>query len=132
MTWAVWLSHYPRALFTDDLPLLILALLDRTGLVTEAELAQQASASEATVRDVLLKLHLNNMVEYSSAHVRLNEVGRTLLDRLGLYQEVAQDVIDSLNLRDEDRADYHTLLESFRRSSFRLYQNSLCTMRQWT
>jgi hypothetical protein len=51
--------------------------------------------------------------------------------RLALSADIIEDIVHSLHLRDDDRLQYKQLLSTYRKTAFHLYQNSLCTLRQW-
>lgn len=131
MSWALLLSKFPRSILQDEQPLLVLSILERAGLATEKELAEMLGSDEKTTKSMLMRLQMDELAEYGSSHVRLSEKGREVLDRLSLNSDILDDVLDSLALKGQDRSDIQRLLEAYRRTSFRLYQNSLCTLRQW-
>lgn len=132
MSWTLLLNKYPRAILDSPKPLLVLALVDRAGLSTEAELAEQIKGDLPELRKILLKLQMAEFLAMGEHHVKLTEAGREVIDRLSLVDDVLRDILDGLQLQGEDRSKYKIVLEEYRRDSFQLYQNSVCTMRQWS
>lgn len=131
MAWGILLSKYPRSILTEELPLLVLAMLEHAGLATDSDLEEMAGDKRSEVKRTLFKLQLNSLVEYGDSHVRVTEAGRELLERLSLHEQVINEILDSLALKGRQRKDFKLVLGSYRRHSFRLYQNSLCSLRLW-
>jgi len=131
MSWALLLAKYPRSILTEERPLLILATLDRAGLATEDYLERMVGDDPSLIQQALFALKLNDLVEYGNTYLKLTEAGRELLERLSLHQRVIDDVLDTLGATGARRRNYRQALEIYRRSSFRLYQNSICTIMQW-
>lgn len=131
MNWSLLAAKYPRAILRNEFPLLVLGILERNGLATEDELHQSTSIPHPSLKKTLLDLHLNELVEYGSQYIRLTEKGKLFIDRFELQPTILDDVLDSLELRGAERRDYELVLSSYRKDSFRFYQNSLCSLRVW-
>src|SRR5690242_6132771 len=103
MNWPLLLAGYPRSILQDSLPVTILALLERSGLITEDQLVAMAGADEGKTKEALFDLRLNSLIEYGSHHLRLTERGKRLIDRFDLAQEIISNVLDTLDLGDEEK-----------------------------
>ena len=125
MNWPLLLSTYPRPLLGNSLPLVLLALLERSGLVTENKLLEQAGAAEADTKNALFDLRLSNLIEYGSHYVRITDRGRILLNRFNLDQDVVSEILDLLALSSEERESYRFALGTYRENAYTSYLNSL-------
>lgn len=132
MSWTLLLNKYPSAILDSPEPLLVLALIDRAGLSNEAELSRQFPGSLPELRRIILKLQMNEFLSAGEHHVKLTQAGREVVDRMALVDEVLREVLDKLKLQGDDRLSLKRILEEYRKDSFGLYQNSICTMRQWS
>lgn len=131
MSWSLVLSSFPQSILKDKWPLLILSIIDRSGLATEEEVAKNLGINLPKAKTNILKLKLNDLIDYGSNHVKLSSKGFQLMERLNLHNDVMDDFLDSLNLSNEERVDFENILKEYKKTSFRLFQNSLCTLRQW-
>lgn len=131
MNWSLLLTKHPRSILQDDNAVIVLALLERSGLTTEEHLSTEVPLEKPSLKKTLLDLQLNGLVEYGSHHVRLTERGKFLIDRFKLQGLIVDDVLDALTLEGREREDYKSLLNVYRDSAFRFYQNSLCSIRIW-
>jgi hypothetical protein len=131
MNWAVLLSKHPRPILNDEHPLMLLALLESAGLMSERDLEARANQPAEAFRKDMLKLQMDQLIEFGKAHVRLSDAGKEVLGRLRLSGVVLDNLLDELNIRDEERREYRDVLDSYRKHSFRLYQNSICTVNAW-
>jgi hypothetical protein len=131
MSWSLLSAKYPRAILRTEHPMLVLGVLERKGLTTEDDLQESTGIPQPLLKKALLDLHLNQLVEYGSQYVRLTEKGKMLIERFELQTTILDDVLDSLELRGQERRDYAVVLNSYRSGSFRFYQNSLCSLRVW-
>lgn len=132
MSWSLLLAKHPRSILTNENALLVLALLERSGLTTEEDLSTRVNLELPILKKTLLDLQMNGLVEYGSQHVRLTERGKYLIDRFKLQSAILDDVLDMLTLQGKEREDYKFLLNVYRDSAFRFYQNSLCSIRVWS
>jgi hypothetical protein len=123
------LSGYPRPLLNGRLPLLILALLERGGLVTEPQLIKEAGEDERLVKEALFDLSLGKLIEYGSNHIRLTEKGKEIIDRFQLDKEAVGEVLDMLSLEGEEREIYQLALRAYRNISYLNYLNSISSLR---
>lgn len=131
MSWPILLAEYPKSLFENKLALIALVVLERSGLTTEEELAQQIKIDQFTLSKSLLDLHQNQFIIFGRNSVRISERGKMLLDRLKLHDGIVEDLLDALSLQGRERAAYHNVLVNYRDTAFPQYLNSLCTMRTW-
>jgi len=130
MSWPLLLSGYPRPILKGNLPLVILAFLERGGLVTESQLIKQAGADERQVKEALFDLNLSKLIEYGSHHLRLTERGREVIDRFQLDRETVGDILDLLRLKGKEREVYQLALGAYRSTSYTNYLNSVSSL--WT
>lgn len=131
MTWPLVLSSYPRPILRNNLPLMVLAIVEKGGLVTEASLAKQAAIGENELQGVLFDLRLDNLLEYGSHHVRLTERGKGVISRFELDIDVASSILDVLQMEGEHRESFARSIQAYRDSAYKLYLNSLCSAWTW-
>lgn len=131
MNWPLLLAGYPRSILQDSLPVTILALLERSGLITEDQLVAMTGADERKTKEALFDLRLNSLIEYGSHHLRLTERGKRLIDRFDLAQEIMSNVLDTLDLRDKERESYRRALDAYRETAYIPYLNSLSSLWTW-
>lgn len=131
MSWPILLAEYPKALLESKLPLIILILLERSGLTTEQELGAQVRVKHQALSSSLLDLHRNQCIVFGRNSVRISERGKTLLDRFQLRDGILEELLDVLSPGEEDRAAYRSVIMRYRDTAFSQYLNSVCTIRTW-
>jgi hypothetical protein len=131
MSWPILLAEYPRSIFESKLPVVVLAILERSGLTTEEELTEQVKVEKKELLSTLLDLHHNELIVFGRNTVRISDRGKTLLDRFRLYEGIIEDLLDALSLRGNERDAYRKVVLNYRDNAFPQYLNSLCTMRTW-
>jgi len=131
MSWPLLLAGYPRPILQGSLPLVVLALLERGGLVTEVHLMEQSGADERKLQEVLFDLRLNKLIEYGSHHLRLTERGREVINRFDLDKDVASNILELLRIKGKHREPFRLALDSYRRTAYKYYLNSLCSVWTW-
>jgi len=131
MDWPMLLAKYPQPILEDETPLFVLSFIEKAGIITESDLHSSFGKISQTLNSVLVKLHLNELVEYDSNSVRATTRGSNILHQFGLTSGILLSVLDDCGVRASDRKQYLLILDAYRKSSQRLYQNSLCSLRQW-
>jgi hypothetical protein len=131
MNWALLLAEYPRILLRDEFPIVILAMLERTGLTTETELVQHVRIEPHKLSGILIDLHRNQFVEFGRNSIRVSDRGKILLERFDTHSGVIEDFLDSLHLQDAERTAYRLIVRTYRDKAFPQYLNSLCSIKTW-
>lgn len=131
MDWPLLLSKHPHPILDDEAPLLVLAFIEKAGIITEDDLEESMAEHIPSLKSVLLKLHLNELIEYGSNSVRATYRGHQVLGQFGISSEILQSILEDCSVSKVERQHYLLILEAYRKYSHRLYQNSLCSYRQW-
>ena len=131
MNWALLLAEYPRSLMRDELPILILALLERKGLTTETELMQHVRIEPHRLSAILFDLHRNQFIEFGRNSVRVSNRGKSLIERFDAHSNVIDDFLDGLPLQSKERTAYRLVVRNYRDTAFTQYLNSLCSINTW-
>lgn len=125
------LSGHPYPILQDENALLLLSMIERAGLVAEIDLRTMSGVEDSLLQRYLYRLQVGKFIEHGTNFVRLTETGRDCLDRLSLYEEILEDILGSLDVHGQERRACSRDLRAYRKSCFRLYQNSVCTVLQW-
>ena len=125
------LPQYPEAVLRSQLALIVLSLLERSGLSTDEDLQQELGIESHRVLSELLKLYQDRFTDYKNQSIQVSERGKLLLDALGLSEPIVDDILDSLALSTEERSVYRPLILSYRNESFHQYLNSVASIRMW-
>lgn len=131
MSLSLILSEYSRSLLTDELPLVVLAVLERGGLIMTDEIDKQVNVDREKLNSVLIDLHRNRCIVFGRHHVRVSERGKALVDSFNLQGAIVDDLVGCLPVSKIDRPSYHRLLLRYRDDAFVTYLNSVGTIRTW-
>lgn len=131
MSWPLLLSGHPLPILQDENALLLLSMIERAGLVAEVDLEMMSGVEHSLLQRHLYRLQMGRFIEHGASFMRLTEAGRDCIDRLSLYEEILEDILDSLDVHGRERHARGQDLRAYRKSCLRLYQNSLCTVSQW-
>jgi hypothetical protein len=132
MSWALLLSDYPRSILSNDFYISVLAFLERQGWASEELIAEKLRDDQRRVAAALVELHRNQLIDIAGHFIRVNALGKVLLDRFELDREVVDDVLDALSLEGKERTGYRSVLSAYRNHAFPNYLNSICTIRTWS
>jgi len=94
MSWSLDLSTYPRSILKNELPLLILSLIERSGLTTEEEIGRKVNIKSKKLKRILIDLQLNNLLEYGKHYFSATEKAKYLIDRFELGGSILEDVLE--------------------------------------
>ncbi len=131
MNWSIILTQYPKSLLNDPLYLVVLTFLERNGLATGENIAQQLGLEEQTLNRILVDLFRDRCIVYISNTVRPTDRGRLFIDRFGLQESVVEMLLDQLDIDDDARLPYREVIESYRKDSFAQYLNSVSSMNEY-
>ena len=71
MSWCLLLNKFPRSILSSAEPLLVLALIDRAGLSTEAELVEMFDGNPSELKSALLKLKMDEFLSFGEHHIKI-------------------------------------------------------------
>lgn len=131
MTWRLVLSDYPSAILRDELGVLILAVLESGGALSEDELKGSLPSAAAKVSEKLVALHADRLVEYSRNRLRVSDRGRVVLDRFSLDQDVVTTHLRCFDLAAPLKHRLSLAISNYRTHSFDRYLNSVSAARSW-
>src|SRR5687768_6924412 len=113
MSWKFFLSAHPFPILTDENALLLLAMIERVGLIAEPDLEVFSGVKSPGLQQHLYRLQMGKFIEHGASFVRLTEVGRNAIDRLSLFEDILKDILDSLNARGPQRQIYTKQLRAY-------------------
>jgi hypothetical protein len=131
MSWRLLLAEYPDPILDGEIPLAILALLDRNGLLTEPELLGQLKIDRHILIEKLLALYKGRFVEYLRHHIKLSDKGRRILNRFALQPDIVEDLINQLPILPTNRKDLRDAVLQYREDAFEQYLASVTAVKSW-
>lgn len=126
--WALVLSDYPHSVLKSEMPVVVLAFLEQSGITTEDNLVTQLKIDPKLLARILLELYQNRFVIFGKHSIRVSELGKSLLERLSLDDSLIEDLLDRLSISEEYRDTYKKIFMLYRDQAFPQYLNSLGTL----
>jgi len=131
MSWPYLLSEYPRSILSGEFPSMLLALIERGGLMTEEDIQKQLGGKHPELIRTLLDLHQDRLISYGLHHVRLTARGKHVLNVLQLGPAIVGDVLRDLELDGASVDSYQLVLSDYRERAFDQYLNSVGSLNAW-
>ncbi len=132
MSWRLLLTEHPDAILRDEITLLLLALLERGGMLTESELQNELKIERPALVKKLLSLHRDKCIEYSRHHIRVSDRGKQIVDRFSLNEEIINDLLSELPLTPDEREAFKEAVREYRNHDFDRYLGSVTALTSWS
>jgi hypothetical protein len=131
MKWSQTLDEYPRSILADDLPLIVLSLVESYGFATEEALLRDTRVDLSRISRALTDLHKDRFIEYSQNFVKLSTRGKWLLERFNLAETVVDTIVKRIAENEEEWRELSKLTMQYRDEAFSAYQASCYSVHFW-
>lgn len=131
MSWSLLLSRYPKSLLKTELPSLLLAWVERNGVVNEDDLKLSLGLSLQELSSALFELYTDGLLRYLSDGVTVSEQGRVFLEKLDIDQAVVEDSLENIGLSKDEFSTYSQVVRVYRKEAFSSYLRTMDSIKTW-
>lgn len=125
------ISEYYSSILDDESNALVLAWIEKSGTTSEEELSKETALDEKYVKNIILKLFRNQLIEISKNFLQVSLKGKTVIDSLKISNEIIKNFYSSLNLDTKEEIFLNYSLNHYRHNYYHSYLNTCNSLKTW-
>lgn len=125
------LSEYNSSILNDEENALILTWIERSGITTEEELLNDIHLDEARLKNIILKLYQNQLIELSKNFFTVTFKGKRIISALKLYEEIIKNVFEGFEIEKTELYFLNDCLLNYRERYYEKYLRTLGSIKTW-
>lgn len=125
------LSEYSHSILNDELNTMVLAWIEKSGSTTEQEISEEISIDEKKVKNIIVKLFKNQLVEISKDFLKISFKGKRVIDSLNVSNEIVKHFYTRLNLNEQEEYFLNQSINYYRDNYYDNYLNTCHSLKTW-
>lgn len=127
----IYLSEYAHSMLDDELNTIVLAWIEKSGLTTEEEITNEISIDNKKVKNIIIKLFKNQLIEVTKDFLQTSFKGKKVIDTLKLSNEIVKFFYSQLGLKDQEEYFLNQTLHYYRNNYYYNYLNTCNSLKTW-
>lgn len=125
------LSEYSHSILNDELNTVVLAWIEKSGSTTEEEISKEILLDDKKVKNIIVKLFKNQLIEISKDFLKISFKGKKVIDSLKVSNEIIKHFYTKLNLNEQEEYFLNQSLTYYRDNYYDNYLNTCNSLKTW-
>ena len=126
------LSEYYDSILDDDANAIVLAWIEQSGTTTEDELIKEIKIDDKKIKNIIVKLFKNQLIEVSKEFLKISLKGKKVIDSLNLSNELVRYLYSSIKLDAKEEQFVFNSLKHYRNNYYHNYLNTCNSLKTWS
>jgi len=128
----IHLSEYYDSILGDEENAIVLAWIERSGTTSEEELSKEIKLDEKKIKNIIVKLFRNQLIEISKDFLKISLKGKQVIDSLNLSNELVRYLYSTSKLTHKEDLFLFNSINYYRNKYYQNYLNTCHSLKTWS
>lgn len=128
----IYLSEYYDSILDDEFNAIVLAWIEQSGTTTEEELSKEIRIDEKKIKNIIVKLFKNQLIEVSKDFLKISLKGKQVIDSLNLSNELVRYLYSASKLNSKEEIFLFNSVKHYRNKYYHNYLNTCHSLKTWS